>query len=282
MWIVRIHTPGKRPPSGSTWFAGCKADWERVRLKGEAVVATGAHIPDAYPKLEQVRDLVRGLSSTLWVGDDRVETLASSGAAPKPAPALSDLELVQQRLYHLQGAAAFNGWDPSDVNGTGLGGEPGEAGGRSPTTGLTLVELTLTRPPIDWPELKAAGRPPWESPDWHLPGPGWVHPSWPDRLKPVEAPPKAKEPDPEPTAPPEPPTVKTSTPTDDDQPPEVESDDDAYPAEHAAAAAEIVRDLVKKKGGQVPHPNAVKFLLRKAGLPEKITTKQIAAMIATT
>jgi len=56
---------------------------------------------------------------------------------------------------------------------------------------------------------------------------------------------------------------------------------DEYDPEHLAAATQIVRDLAARQK-KVPHVNAANFLVHsKAGLP-KVTTAQIAAMLAGT
>ena len=278
MWIVWHHTPGKRAPSGVTWFGPFAANWERVRIKGGAV-ATGAHVPDDHPEVDRIADKVRGLPSTGFLADNKVEALSASSPPPAVRPVEDDNPF--RHLQQLHKIALGRGWTLGELEGTAFAGDPGSLGGRSPQNGLTLAEMTLTRPPIDWPELKAAGRPPWESPDWSLPGPGWVHPSWPDRVKA----------DPEPPAPP---TPEADAPSEDApevvepvvEPPGPEAEPEApsdrwagYPAEHVAAAREIALDLQKRKGGTAPTVNALGFILKKAGLP-KANADQLAALLA--
>lgn len=296
MWIIRYHTAGRRPPSGRTWFADFEGTWERVRLKGDAIAVSGLHVPDTHPNLHRVTEIVQSLESTSVVPDDRVERLseinANLTARPGPAPVAATLaQLVAANpgavappdvIEPLRAIALGNRWSPEELAGTGLGGEPGELGGRSPITGLTLVEHTLTSPPSAWPELRAENRPPWEATDWAKPGPGWVPPGWPERKVATATEPEPPAPvrdalltDPPPAddAPPPPPEDKKGDDGDDEDPLA------SYPPAQYAEALAILLDLQKRKNGDVPHPNALNFFLRKAELAS-MNSKQIHAALA--
>jgi hypothetical protein len=61
---------------------------------------------------------------------------------------------------------------------------------------------------------------------------------------------------------------------------DVTSSDDplaGYPPEHAVEAAEITKAVIAKKGGAIPHPNAVNYFLRKAQIPV-VNAAQVVAL----
>lgn len=272
LWFVAIQPhPGLRP--GQTMILGTvEVPWERVVYQGRSCLAL---------RLDGV-DHNTVASLRTWK-----HHLVLSAEALEVAPRLAPVPVVQAQaggggIAHLVALfmlARSRGWVEDEVAGTGVGGQPDQ--GRNPRTGLTLVELTLTAPPVDWPELRAAGRPPWESSAWTPPGPGWVRPGWPDPvLRPVPSsdpaiPSPILPPDtldaPAPSAP-EPEDHVDTDPVDADPEPPSTTDpavDAGYPAESVEAARAVVREWhARLPAGKEPHPAAANYHLEKAGLPK--------------
>lgn len=201
MWLIRLFDGGRRkPPTGPVHIGDIVAEWERVRIKGDAVVHLGAHVPDDSPQVARLNMGVKDMPGYTVRNDNVVEQIdkvpapvapsATAPAAPEPpnrvsTPSEQGFAGQAFDLSKLFDIAHGRGWAKEDVEDTGIGGDPTPLGGRSKRSGLCLAELTLTRPPADWSDLAARNRPPWESRDWAPPGPGWKMPGWTEPPPPV-------------------------------------------------------------------------------------------------
>lgn len=279
MFIVRSGVPLEKGPIR---FANCATEWERARVRGSAAIHSVAHVPDNHPDAGRIRRTAPTFPRTTVVEDDQVERLDEAPAAPT---VVQELSLVVQ----VHAIATAHGWDAQDLAGTGLHGEPGDVGGRSATTGLSLAEMALTRPPVGWHEIRAAGRPPWEAADWAAPAPEWRPLRWRDHAPPPEPepakPPVEAEADPEleaaPTPVPDPSGASAEADSEEGEPEGV-NPLDAYPGAsfedddgnqvpltpdeqdaYRRAAVTITLKLLAQRKGDVPHPNAVNHQLKK-------------------
>lgn len=100
------------------------------------------------------------------------------GAVPPVIPAAVDLPppAPADRIPQPVWLALKRGWTEDDLSGTGNGGDFGEAGGRSMSSGLTCAEMALSDPPPRWAVL--AGKVyAWQVEGWQPPGIGWEPPT---------------------------------------------------------------------------------------------------------
>lgn len=81
--------------------------------------------------------------------------------------------------------AFTNGWTLVDLWGTGAGEKWDEQGGRSPRTGLTVLEMAMTVPPPSWSCQWVEEHYPWEDLAFRKPHPDWA---------PANVPPKGNKP----------------------------------------------------------------------------------------
>lgn len=280
MWYVSVGNPKHRPAVGSSVVlpGGVVAWWCRVELA--EVRRMAAHFRDD----ERLARTLRTIPHRIVVSDSEVKVIE---AAPEVvAAATQQIATAAALVSGVRAMALANGWTASDLAGSGVG-DPGEAGGRSPVTGLYLAEAALVSPPTDWPELRERGRPPWESAAWRSPSPLWGPPAW-KGLPPIAARPEdplvpnpfaetddvandaASSPTPAPAAAPA------------DAPPErvesVESPLYDYPPAQLPKMVEIIRGIYDARGS-APHPNSANYHLKKAGIPN-VTSAQIAAVVA--
>lgn len=311
MYVLRHPQPGKRAPSGVIHFGTVQSVWEPVSYQGQTVY--GAHVPDGHPEAEGIRKKMSSFKATSIVSDDDVivaNVRPSAGpGANADGPTLdyhrhwSEDPVVQEIAQRAIGIvrawdlARARGWRDDEIKNTGIMGDPTGGGGRNEITGLALAELMLTVPPVDWPELRAAGRPPWESSRFIPPHFAWMPPAWRDepidRL--VDAAPEVAgtesvtsdditdETDPEiavDEVETRPEVEATSNLLDAPPAAEATSTEPPYPAEHLDAVKGIVRDMMARAGGKVPAVNAVNFLLAKQDLP-KLSKAQLAALVTT-
>lgn len=266
--------------------------WVRVavRLAGVRRSLWGFPIPAEPPDLV---DMLRTIPNRIVLAAAEVETLSPKPSLAERAAVVDQAATATAALHTL---AASRGWRAEDIAGTGLGGDAGAAGGRSVASGLTLAELTLTRPPIDWPELAARGRPPWESTNWIPPHPTWIAPAWAP-LPPL--PDRRDAPTESPIVPPTPPgavddgdelerelddeTTPNDPPGDDSDGEDPDGDPMAgYPAEHLATARALVLEIATTNGGAEPHPNKVNYYLRRLDPPPpNLNTAQIHHLLTT-
>lgn len=309
MWFV-CNKPPKRgaPMAGTTIRLGTtEAVWQSAVYRGQQCVAARFDADDPMlaaqlagfpghvlakpeeitvprPAAERVSVSVGSGAVAFASSIGRVQRLDELGAASAVKP--TGIGLVAELLL----LAYSRGWELPDAVGAGSNDEPGEAGGRSAVSGLTLSELTLTVPPVDWPELRASGRPPWESSSWVPPGTDWVRPGWRDPI------PKAPEvADPTIGSPILPETTLVS----DESPPLDEVDDNktpppvalepgtdpavaaGYPAEAVVQARTLALDWhAKLDDDKTPHPSALNYYLNKAGLPKCAPSSKAVAQMA--
>lgn len=268
-----VHLPG-----------GVVAWWVRVRVG--STVTYGAHFDAA--ACTDVPAL-RRIPGRAVLADEAVTQLEDRAAVPGAAVTASVVAAASLTAQVLQ-VAIRQGWSTDDLRGAGNG-DPGESGGRG-ACGLTLAEAALSRPPVDWPELRAAGRRPWESTTWQIATQGWRPPVTP------------------PLAPIQPRIVDEQVPAPQFDAPAAAADDETatvatsavgpsvadlilgrlpldhplydYPRDGLEQLVGLVRALADTKGA-VPHKNAVNYHLRnRLGRPDayRTTTEQIAAILA--
>ncbi len=220
-------------------------------------------------------------------------------------PLLSPVPQARSEADLHADAATVNGWSALDQVGT-------DNGGRSKTTGLTLVELALARAPATWDADRDVCWP-WQLPGWRGPGLTWKppriadKPGWAARVGrvPVEdevvsVPPKidsipdggneadddAHDPDHSDAGFDEP-REETDIPDVDDMgdisevldlsPDEMATLETYGSAEHRTAALAVVRELMKD--GSTPSRQRLNyFLVRKTGLPS-CSEAQLAVLI---
>lgn len=178
MWYV--VTDRANPRDCVTLPGGVVAWWVRVRLQS-GTVTWGAQFDES--RCTDVPGL-RRIPGRSVVDDAHVAVLQQQ--ADRQADRQADAEVRPATITsQVLVLALRQGWALEDLAGAGDG-DPGELGGRAAVSGLTLAEAALSMPPIDWPELRADKRKPWESTAWRIASPGWRPPHTP----PLAPPPK--------------------------------------------------------------------------------------------
>jgi hypothetical protein len=128
------------------------------------------------PKIvEEVR------SHSLFTLEEIPDEAPAEVVAPKQATAPTVAPPTQASVYESFRAvfpepvalAYAAGWKYDDLRNAGDGNRWGPEGGFGARSGLTMVELSLTRPPADW-EAKAETCWPWQVAGWVAPSPQWA------------------------------------------------------------------------------------------------------------
>lgn len=148
----------------------------RVREDGSAPLSAELDLeePNAPAAIQSLRALrfdvllPSGMAAAEGGGD--AEVVDWSEVAVVPAKVRPD---ARSALAALQA-----GWDLEDLVGTGRGGAVTASGGLSLLTGLSLLELSLTVPPRDWPQRRATLYP-WQIEGWAQPTQSWKPPTLP-------------------------------------------------------------------------------------------------------
>jgi hypothetical protein len=290
MFVV-VDPKAKQRAGERVWFTGTSILLALyVTTDGGRVLA--GEVDDRHE--DAVRAFVKSHPHYREAREAELVTLAVVGERPTPAQ-LAPVEAPTTDI--LRSMAMRLGWSVNDISGTAIGGQPGEGGGRSPATGLTLAEMTLSSPPKYWSEAFDQAYP-WELSDWRPPGPGWKPPSVPSKRGPPT------EPDDGPTDPtiPDPPDEDTEDEDDDlseedpkppaepvsapkaPEPPEKPTAPDGqdpavaagYPAEHVAEARKAAFELKEKRGTY--SYQALNYVLGKLSLPT-VNAAQLEALL---
>lgn len=284
-WYIALNAR-REPTQPATPAPGIVSRWERVRVLRDGVPVTcwGARLPEGISDAELAR--LRTVPYRIVISEEEFELPTVPSAVDPRTTQDEQTTTIADQLAQIRAIAKSRGWRDEDIDGTGQNGDAGSAGGHNQVSGLSLAELSLTRPPIDWPELAARGRPPWESTDWLPPHRTWVAPGWaplpplPDRrdLEPIHAgsPILAPTTVDEVTTEPEPePELKP-----DDNPDELGPETQDVLAGLSPELIALARQVITEIGNNpVPHPNKINFYLRKAGFTERLNTAQIAALL---
>lgn len=170
MWLIRATTHRGRLPEPSEHVLPGGYVGQRVHVRLDGQVVAGTHVPDDDSRAPEIRRQIATLPGYRVVSDAEVETTASASEAPRP----DDERDARGRI---SAVALANGWPADDLHDT-WDGTAGTREQKSPTSGLTLLEMAQTVPPKEWAALRARSEPPWSDPDWHRPHQGWVPPPW--------------------------------------------------------------------------------------------------------
>jgi hypothetical protein len=173
MWVIRATTArGRLPePSEHVLPGGYVGQRIHVRLGGQVVA--GTHVPDDDARAADIRQQLATVPGYRVVSDAEVATTELVDPASE-APRLDDERAARDRI---SAVALANGWPADDLH-DAWDGTANTREQKSPTTGLTLLEMAQTTPPKDWATLRGRSEPPWSDPDWHRPHPGWAPPPW--------------------------------------------------------------------------------------------------------
>lgn len=270
MFVVVDPKAGQRAGE-RVWFVGRVS----IVLALYATSSGGRVLAGEVP--EDRADLIRGFIKPhphyREAAPGELEGVAQPGERPTPAaPVAPDSPTTDG----LRAMAIRLGWSIMDIAGTAMGDQPGEAGGRSERTGLTLAEMTLSTPPKIWHEV-ADDSYPWELSDWRPPGMGWVPPRVASKRPPPSEdtpPPVDEDDDPTGEVPPpldDDPTPPSEQPTDADPTPTPAGDDVdpavalGYPADKVDAARAAALELKEKRGEY--SFQAINYILGKLDLP---------------
>lgn len=284
MFIVLDPAARREPQTIDFYGTSLVFDWCEV----DGVRKLAARVPDTAPRMADIRRLVNARSNMRLVKGRSITPIGSDLVA-----LASDEGSLESPKVGLTKAALAMGWDFADLVGTGDNDNPGEAGGRSPRSGLTLAEMGMLPPPTDW---AAQADTSWA---WQCPGfsalPGWIHPGLApkatddvdvdvdddiDESAPYLAGSKPKD---EEDALADDSEAADDLELADDDHTSAHTDDPAldagYPVEHIAEARALAHKLADERGSTDYHPNAINFFLKKQDLPT-VNKAQLAALLA--
>lgn len=255
--VVRKARPGARLPVGDVQVTeGLVLSFTPGKLFG--AVAVGAVLVGDHPRFAEGLARIKKIPDYILPPDGAFEF-----ASATPEPARAPVKAPEWDR---------NGWLDDDFSASPLD--------RSPTTGLTNIEMTACSAPAGWAELRATHFP-WQLPGWHAPTSEWVAPVGASKVK-------ASNPDAPPvilTLPDAPaPEVVETVVTDGEPSPLVDEGEGVapttdYPEESIAAALEILQPLASARKTALPLGQA-NLALKKAGLPPVSNTKNLAGLLA--
>lgn len=304
IFLVRQRLHGRPPPiAGTILYGSVPVVYAAGLLGGQPIVY--AQIPDGPDQAAVVSAATSQLGCSAYPSDPGIRDLegrplvpsvvlaaalvADAPSPPEPEPRARALDTFPppEDLFTL---ARRLGWTDEDLAGLSEA-SPGEDGGRSPRSGLTLAEMVLVKAPPEWPELASTGYP-WQSGNWQPPPGSWQAPSAPAKVRlaeptepgPVTAPedavmtpsdPHAIDPDEEEIEELDPDSYELETPS-----AETAELSEAMSGDQAAAIAKIIVETWNADGqGSIPHINKINFKLDKAGLP-RVKAADVKAVIA--
>jgi len=276
MFVV-LDPPARREPQTINFY-GCPLSFDFYEVDGVRKLA--ARVPDTASRMAEIRRLINARPNMRLVKDRDVTPIENDRRAFGSAP-----DNVSPKAG-LTTAALTKGWTFADLVGTGNGEDPGEGGGRSTRTGLTLAEMGMLPPPADWARQAETAWP------WQCVGfsalPGWKHPDLGSKAVDKEEEEEEGASAPYLTDSPPKDEVGTSDASVDED--EDEDEDEApaavdpaveagYPASDLDEARALAHKLAQDRGTTDYHPNALNFFLRKQKL-DTVGKAELKALLA--
>jgi hypothetical protein len=298
MFLIRHRRQGRRPPiTGTILYGSVPVAYRAGVLAGQPV--TFAELADG-PDLAAVVACASAQSDTTVHASDPgilvdgqpltpsvilAAALSSSPELTPPAPEVAPSRAAdtfppfsEPAPESLTRTALRFGWTEEDLAGLSES-HPGEDGGRSVRSGLTLAEMALTTPPPEWPTLGEQGYP-WQSPNWQAPSGSWTAPSAPAKAVTADPPPPSPVQPPAPVEPEEEETLGDDPDGYELPSPAPAADSSALTGLDEGQAREVAAIIIEtwQTDGKVPHVNKINFKLNNAGLPT-VKAADIAAVI---